>query len=69
MTSHVKAVLTQSIVLSVFVLYYSLVSSEMADMEETNRVEVDMPDRAEKNDRQHSGLQQLELDEAQEKIK
>merc|ERR1719291_1578785 len=38
-------------------------------MEETNRVEVDMPDRAEKNDRQHSGLQQLELDEAQEKIK
>jgi len=55
--------------LSVFVLYYSLVSSEMADMEETNRVEVDMPDRAEKNDRQHSGLQQLELDEAQEKIK
>merc|ERR1719508_271097 len=46
-----------------------LVSSEMVDMEETNRVEVDMPDRAEKNDRQHSGLQQLELDEAQEKIK
>ena len=46
-------------------LYYNLVSSEFADMENINN-EVVMEDKREDI---ASGLQQLELDVAQEKIK
>jgi len=52
--------------LSVLVLYYSLVSSEVADME-TSKVE--MPHMEESRQKLSSGLQQLELSEAQDKIK
>ena len=45
-------------------LYYNLVSSEFADMEDIGN-EVFMEDKREIT----SGLQQLELDDAQEKIK
>ena len=51
---------------SVLVLYYSLVSSEVADME-TSKVE--MPHMEESRQKLSSGLQQLELSEAQDKIK
>jgi len=57
--------------LSVLGLYYSLVSSEVANMdpvkEESNMVEVS--DLEETVNRQNSGVQQLELEEAQLKIK
>ena len=46
-------------------LYYNLVSSEFADMEDIGN-EVVMEDKRED---MVSGLQQLELDDAQEKIK
>jgi hypothetical protein len=49
---------------SVLVLYYNLVSSEFVDMEDIGN-EVVMEDKREIT----SGLQQLELDDAQEKIK
>eukprot|EP00092_Neocalanus_flemingeri_P049007 GFUD01056180.1.p1 GENE.GFUD01056180.1~~GFUD01056180.1.p1 ORF type:complete len:426 (-),score=133.65 GFUD01056180.1:547-1824(-) len=57
--------------LSVLVLYYSLVSSEVADMEHIVDVTNmgDMHDKEERRHREPSGLQQLELNEAQEKIK
>eukprot|EP00090_Calanus_glacialis_P029626 TRINITY_DN4755_c0_g1_i1.p1 TRINITY_DN4755_c0_g1~~TRINITY_DN4755_c0_g1_i1.p1 ORF type:complete len:420 (-),score=157.30 TRINITY_DN4755_c0_g1_i1:119-1378(-) len=51
--------------LSVLVLYYNLVSSEFADMEDIDN-EVGKEDKREDI---ASGLQQLELDDAQEKIK
>jgi len=51
--------------LSVLVLYYSLVSSEFADMEDIDS-EVVVEDKREDA---ASGLQQLELNDAQEKIK
>ena len=47
------------------VLYYNLVSSEFADMEDIDN-EVGKEDKREDI---ASGLQQLELDDAQEKIK
>ena len=50
---------------SVLVLYYNLVSSEFADMEDIDN-EVGKEDKREDI---ASGLQQLELDDAQEKIK
>ena len=46
-------------------LYYNLVSSEFADIKDINN-EVVMEDKRED---MVSGLQQLELDDAQEKIK
>lgn len=51
--------------LSLLVLYYNLVSSEFADMEDIDN-EVGKEDKREDI---ASGLQQLELDDAQEKIK
>ena len=50
---------------SVLLLYYNLVSSEMTIMENIDN-EVVMEDKREDIT---SGLQQLELDDAQEKIK
>ena len=47
------------------VLYYSLVSSEFADIEDIDSEVVMEGKRAEIS----SGLQQMELDDAQEKIK
>jgi len=51
--------------LSVLVLYYSLVSSESADMEDMDREVV----REDSGQKTASGVQQLELEDAQEKIK
>ena len=51
--------------LSVLVLYYSLVSSESADMEGMDRGVV----REDSEQKRASGVQQLELEDAQEKIK
>ena len=51
--------------LSVLVLYYSLVSSESADREDMDKEFV----REDSEQKAVSGLQQLELEDAQEKIK
>ena len=51
--------------LSVLVLYYSLVSSESADREDMDKEVV----REDSEQKTASGMQQLELEDAQEKIK
>ena len=51
--------------LSVLVLYYSLVSSESADREDMDKEVV----REDSEQKTPSGVQQLELQDAQEKIK
>ena len=51
--------------LSVLVLYYSLVSSESADREDMDKEVV----REDSEQKTASGVQQLELEDAQEKIK